>query len=236
METTQQPRTPSLTIVILVLAIVASLMAGLIIGYTVTRIISNSNQETLQNQISYLQQQISELEAQQNPSNQNSAIITGETVSLAQIYNQVKDSVVVVQGITVQYNIFNQAIYSGVQGSGFVYSYNGKMVIITNNHVVQDTLNNTVTFFNGDAYTATVIGSDPYADLAVLTTDAPSSEYQPLQIVSSSTVEMGDPLIAVGGPYGLAGSMTTGVVSALGRTITEDQCPHKSRQLRRSSA
>jgi S1-C subfamily serine protease len=222
METTQQPRTPSLTIVILVLAIVASLMAGLIIGYTVTRIISNSNQETLQNQISYLQQQISELEAQQNPSNQNSAIITGETVSLAQIYNQVKDSVVVVQGITVQYNIFNQAIYSGVQGSGFVYSYNGKMVIITNNHVVQDTLNNTVTFFNGDAYTATVIGSDPYADLAVLTTDAPSSEYQPLQIVSSSTVEMGDPLIAVGGPYGLAGSMTTGVVSALGRTITED--------------
>jgi S1-C subfamily serine protease len=222
METTQQPRKPSLTIAIVVLAIVASLMAGLIIGYTVTRITSNNNQETMQNQISYLQQQISDLEAQQSPSNQNAAVITGENVSLAQIYNQVKDSVVVVQGITVQYNIFNQAVYSGVQGSGFVYNYNGKMVIITNNHVVQDTLNNTVTFFNGDAFTAAVIGSDPYADLAVLTTDAPASEYQPLQIVSSSTLEMGDPLIAVGGPYGLAGSMTTGVVSALGRTINED--------------
>jgi len=63
---------------------------------------------------------------------------------------------------------------------------------------------------------------DPYADLAVLSTEAPQSEYVPLEIVNSSTLEVGDPVIAVGNPYGLEGSMTTGIVSALGRTITEE--------------
>jgi S1-C subfamily serine protease len=96
------------------------------------------------------------------------------------------------------------------------------MVIITNYHVVQDTINVTITFINGNGYAATILGSDPYSDLAVLSTNAPQSEYKPLEIVSSSTLEVGDPVIAVGNPYGLAGSMTTGIASALGRTITEE--------------
>jgi S1-C subfamily serine protease len=118
--------------------------------------------------------------------------------------------------------MFHRAYYSQVQGSGFVYNYTGEMVVITNYHVVQDTVNATVTFTNGNGYTTTVIGSDPYADLAVLTTNASRNEYKPLEVTSSSTLEVGDPVIAVGTPYGLAGSMTTGIVSALGRTITED--------------
>jgi 2-alkenal reductase len=96
------------------------------------------------------------------------------------------------------------------------------MVIITNYHVVQNTVNITVTFINGDAYAATVLGSDPYADLAVLSTDAPQSEFKPLEIANSSTLKVGDIVVAVGNPYGLAGSMSIGVVSALGRTITEE--------------
>jgi 2-alkenal reductase len=68
-----------------------------------------------------------------------------------------------------------------------------------------------------------VLGSDPYADLAILSTDAPTSEFKPLEIVSSSTLEVGDLVIVVGNPYGLAGSMSIGIVSALGRTITEEQ-------------
>ena len=109
-----------------------------------------------------------------------------------------------------------------MQGSGFIYSYNERMIVITNNHVVQDTVNNTVTFANGDTYSASVLGSDPYADLAALSASAPETEYTPLVITSSEGLHVGDPLIAVGGPYGLAGSMTTGIVSALGRTITGD--------------
>jgi S1-C subfamily serine protease len=94
-------------------------------------------------------------------------------------------------------------------------------VIITNYHVVNGAINITATFINGDTYAATVIGSDPYADLAVLTSEAPQDEYKPLKITSSSTLRVGDPVLAFGNPYGLAGSVSTGIVSALGRTITE---------------
>jgi S1-C subfamily serine protease len=78
-----------------------------------------------------------------------------------------------------------------------------------------------VTFADGNAYSANVLGSDPYGDLAVLSSNASQTEFAPLVIASSSTLEVGDPVVAVGSPYGLAGSMTTGVVSALGRTISE---------------
>jgi S1-C subfamily serine protease len=89
-------------------------------------------------------------------------------------------------------------------------------------HVVQNALNITVAFINGNGYEATVLGSDPYADLAILSANASQSEYKPLKIVSLSQLDVGDPVVAVGGPYGLAGSMTTGIVSALGRTITDE--------------
>jgi S1-C subfamily serine protease len=97
------------------------------------------------------------------------------------------------------------------------------MVIVTNYHVVQNAINITVTFINGDGYPATVLGSDPYSDLAVVSTNAPQSEFKPLEIVSSLTLRVGDIVVAVGNPYGLAGSMSIGIVSALGRTITEEQ-------------
>jgi S1-C subfamily serine protease len=145
-----------------------------------------------------------------------------ENVSLSSLYEQVKESVVIIEGYMVQYDIFHRVYYTQVQGSGFVYNYTGQEVVVTNYHVVQDAINITVTFADGNAYPTSVLGSDPYADLAVLSTDAPQSEMKPLTIGSSSTLQVGDPVIAVGTPYGLAGSMTVGIVSALGRTITED--------------
>jgi S1-C subfamily serine protease len=111
----------------------------------------------------------------------------------------------------------------GVQGSGFVYEFSNRMVVITNYHVVHETSSLSVTFSNGNGYSATVLGTDPYADLAVLSVvDAPSSEFNPVEIVSSSALRVGEPVIAIGNPYGLVGSLTTGVVSALGRTLTEE--------------
>jgi S1-C subfamily serine protease len=176
----------------------------------------------LQNQISALQEQVSNFQSTSNVVNQNSTYIMGENTSLAPLYAEVKDAVVVIRGLTLQYDVFRRPYYSQVQGSGFVYNFMEQMVVITNYHMIQDVLNITVTFINGNGYAATVLGSDPYADLAVLSTNASQSEYKPLEIVSSSTLEVGDPVIAVGGPYGLAGSMTTGIVSALGRTITAE--------------
>jgi S1-C subfamily serine protease len=87
---------------------------------------------------------------------------------------------------------------------------------------VDGTTSLSVTFSNGNGYAAEVNGTDPYADLAVLLVDAPEDEFKPLEITSSSTLRVGNPVIAIGNPYGLVGSLTTGVVSALGRTITEE--------------
>jgi S1-C subfamily serine protease len=209
----------------IVIIIIISLVTGGLVGYTVGNVIILGSVSDLQNQVSALQEQVSTLQSATNTpnsANQNSTYIVGDNVSLAPLYAEVKDSIVVIRGLTVQYDAFNRPYYSSVQGSGFIYDYEGQMAVITNYHVVQDVLNVTVTFINGDSYEAGVLGSDLYADLAVLSTDAPQSEYNPLEIVSSLQLEVGDPVIAVGGPYGLAGSMTTGIVSALGRTITDE--------------
>jgi S1-C subfamily serine protease len=222
LETNQKPKTPRFSTTLIVITIVVSLIAGGLLGYAVSNLIISGSISDLQNQVSALQGQVSNLQSTPNVANQNSTYIMGDNVSLASLYAEVKDSIVVVQGLMVQYDIFHRAYYSQVQGSGFVYNFEGQMVVITNYHMVQDVINITVTFINGNGYAATVLGSDPYVDLAVLSTNASQSEYKPLEIVSSSTLEVGDPVIAVGGPYGLAGSMTTGIVSALGRTITEE--------------
>jgi S1-C subfamily serine protease len=195
---------------------------------------SLTNQTTdLQSQISALQNQIASLQStiaslsqpNQNVTNQyqyeNVTYILGENYSLPQLYEQVKNSIVVVQGTIVEYDFFGRPYYATVQGSGFVTNQTGNNLIATNFHVVNSAINITVTFNNGDAYTADVTGSDAYADLAVLSTTASQSEYEPLTITSSSTLKVGDPVLAIGNPYGLAGSITTGIVSALGRTITE---------------
>ena len=215
MDCPEKPRRTRTSTILIVIIVTASLFAGGLFGYS----IGSSN---LQNQLSTLREQISNLQSTQNVTYQDVTYILEQNASLSLLYEQVKESVVVIQGVIVQYDIFHRAYYSQVQGSGFVYNFTGQMVTITNYHVINGAINITVTFTNGNGYAATTLGSDPYADLAVLSADAPQTEYKPLEITSSSTLEVGDPVIAVGTPYGLAGSMTTGIVSALGRTITED--------------
>ena len=120
------------------------------------------------------------------------------------------------------YSFFGQlAGYSQQQGSGFITTVNNQQVIVTNNHVIQGAINETVTFADGNSYPAKVLGSDPLADLAALSITPMPSGLASLTLVSSDTLQVGDPVVAVGSPYGLSGTLTTGVISALGRTITE---------------
>jgi len=222
LELPKKPKATRISTILIVTIVIASLFAGGLLGYLLGYATVSGKINDLQNQLSTFQEQISDLQSTQNVAHQNVIYVLGENASLSQLYEQVKESVVVIRGIMVQYDIFRHAYYTQVQGSGFVYNFTRQMVIITNYHVISSTINITVTFVSGNGYAATVLGSDPYADLAVLSTDAPQGEYNPLEIVSSSTLRVGDPVIAVGNPYGLAGSMTTGVVSAMGRTITEE--------------
>ena len=186
--------------------------AGLMVGGMVSCYITFREINSLNNEISNLKNQVSRLWGFQNVTYQNITIFQNST-ALSEMYERVKDSVVLIIGTTSA---------GGVQGSGFVYNYSGTMVVITNYHVVHGTTGISVTFSNGNGYAATVNGTDPYADLAVLSVGAPEGEFQPLEVVSSSTLRVGDSVIAIGNPYGLVGSMTTGVVSALRRTITEE--------------
>ncbi|MFA5364427.1 MAG: trypsin-like peptidase domain-containing protein [Candidatus Bathyarchaeia archaeon] len=206
---------------ILAAIIVVCLVTGGLLGYVMCSSSFSGKIDNLENEVTTLQQQISTIATTQNPS-QNVTVVTGTNASLADLYKQVDSSVVIIRGMMSQYDIFGRVYYSQVQGSGFVYDYAGQMVIITNYHVVGSAMNITVTFTDGNAYTASVLGSDPHADLAVLSADAPASEFKALDIARSSDLEVGDPVIVVGNPYGLAGSMSTGYVSALGRTLTEE--------------
>jgi putative serine protease PepD len=104
------------------------------------------------------------------------------------------------------------------QGSGWVYDSAGH--IVTNDHVVDGAQSISVRFWNGKSYSATVVGTDKSTDLAVIKVDAPSSLLHPLQVGDSSAVQVGDGVVAIGSPFGLEETVTSGIVSALHRAIT----------------
>lgn len=106
-------------------------------------------------------------------------------------------------------------------GSGFVYDDNGH--IVTNHHVVNGGGRIDVTFLDGTVYRATLMGSDPYTDLAVLyVKDVPQEKLVPLPLADSTTVRVGEQVAAIGNPFGLSGSMTAGIISGVGRLIPND--------------
>ncbi len=102
-------------------------------------------------------------------------------------------------------------------GSGFVYDRQGH--IITNYHVVQGSKQVEVDFVSGFKTYGTVIGIDPDSDLAVVKVDAPTEELLPLPLGDSEALQVGQTVVAIGNPFGLNGTMTVGIVSALGRTL-----------------
>ena len=194
--------------------IAAIFVTGLVIGSVASNMLVSQELSDVQNNYDILKEQLQIMQPLQNVT-----YLFGN-ISLSELYNEVSQSVVFINGYTVQYTIFGP-IYSEVGGSGFIYNASGKKVIITNNHVVEDTINISVTLQNGNAYSAEILGSDPYADLAVLEIIGETDMLKPLNITSSSTLNVGDPVIAIGNPFRLSGSMTTGIVSQLGRTIQE---------------
>jgi S1-C subfamily serine protease len=138
-------------------------------------------------------------------------------ITYTDIYANIRDSVVTVRSI-ISLTSDNS---STVQGSGFIYTYDGKYIVVTNNHVVEGATSIAISLESGDAYSAQTSGRDPFSDLAILSVDAPSSILKPLVVASSSSLRVGQLVMAVGTPYGLTGSLTTGVISQLGRSISE---------------
>ncbi len=131
---------------------------------------------------------------------------------LIQLYNRTRDSVVLIR-VTLSTGT--------AQGSGFIYDAGGRIVIITNYHVIENAIAGsiTVTFIDGTIVKAEPVGSDPYSDVAVISVSAPINLLKPLKLGSSSRLKVGENVITIGNPYGLANTLTSGIVSAVGRQM-----------------
>ena len=163
-----------------------------------------------------------------SPSQGTNSSSSSNPVSLNTIFKQVDNSVVQITSKTptTTSNSSNQSSSNtNTLGSGFVYDKQGH--IVTNGHVVGDAKVVDVTFPDGNRYTAKVIASDIYSDIAVLQISQNSSQPQrqllsylkPLVLGNSSNLEVADTVIAIGNPFGLSNAMTTGIVSGIGRSI-----------------
>jgi S1-C subfamily serine protease len=217
MKSFEEPKKAQVSTILTVVIILTSLLGGVIAGYYLGNLPLSTKIDNLESQLSTLNQRIDNLNT--TPTITSTLV---ENVSLPQLFDQVRQSVVVIEGLIPHHDFFGRIYYTQVQGSGFIYNFDGQLMILTNYHVVADTSSINVTFIDEKEYPATILGSNQYTDLALLSTDAPKNEYNPLEIVSSSTLRVGDSVIVVGTPYGLAGSMSEGIVSALNRTLTTD--------------
>ena len=136
--------------------------------------------------------------------------VATDGLSTSEVYDQASKSVVEISA--------NGGSQSSAQGSGFVYDGTGH--VVTNQHVVAGASSISVSFWNGVELDAELVGTDPSTDLAVIRVDAPAGLLSPLGIADSSAVDVGDPVLAMGSPFGLEGTITSGIVSALHREMT----------------
>jgi putative serine protease PepD len=145
----------------------------------------------------------------------------GDALSIGQIYRRAARSVVeitVTGGLDASPFSFDGAPpRRQAQGSGFVYDEEGH--IVTNEHVVDGADSIQVTFSDGSSYKARVVGTDPSSDLAVLEVDAAARLLDPLALGDSDDLQVGDGVVAIGSPFGLEETVTSGIVSALRRRI-----------------
>jgi S1-C subfamily serine protease len=151
-----------------------------------------------------------------------------QPLSLNDMFNEVEKSVVqITRSVPPPVNILIPERQENTTslGSGFVYDNNGH--IVTNYHVIANASIVDVTFIDGNRYTANVTGTDPSNDLAVLKIienfTADEQLTPPLVLGNSSELKVGDQVVAIGNPFGLEGSMTTGIVSQTGRLLPEQQ-------------
>jgi S1-C subfamily serine protease len=130
---------------------------------------------------------------------------TSQDIGVIEIYNQTRNSVVLIETNTGT-------------GSGWVFDMLGH--IITNNHVVEDATSIQVTFQTGTILSAELIGRDPYSDMAIIKVEIAPELLHPLEVGVSNDLLVGETAIAIGNPFGLANTMTVGIISATGRQMS----------------
>ncbi len=135
-----------------------------------------------------------------------------KSLSLIEIFEKSESGV-------VRVNVQKSEEVNGASGLGSGFVFDKKGHIITNAHVVNDAKKVVVTFLDGRSYNAEIIGIDEFTDLAVIKVNADLALLHPLALGDSSNLKVGEPIAAIGNPFGLSGSMTAGIVSQLGRLL-----------------
>jgi len=184
---------------------------SVLIIFTALFILPTESDETtiqMQNQIDQnelqMQNQIDEIN--------NLLVIESKALTLIEIFEKSEPGVV---RVNIQRNqTINE---TGGVGSGFVFDKKGH--IITNAHVIENSIKTVVTFLDGRSYNAEIIGVDKYTDIGVIKVNADLKLLQPLSLGDSSNLEVGEPITAIGNPFGLSGSMTSGIISQIGRLL-----------------
>lgn len=135
------------------------------------------------------------------------------------IFRSVSPSVVYITSVEMRRNFFTLDVYAIPKGSGsgFVWDSDGR--IVTNYHVIVNANQVEVTLADGSEWKAVLIGFAPEKDLAVLKIDAPADRLKPIQVGASDNLLVGQKVYAIGNPFGLDQTMTSGIVSAIGREI-----------------
>ena len=137
---------------------------------------------------------------------------TKKSFTLVELFEKSESGVV-----RIDVDKINSSRETGSLGSGFVFDDLGH--IITNAHVVESASSVTITFLDGSQYNAQIIGSDKFTDIAVIKVEEKPRYLHPLQMGDSSTLKVGEQVAAIGNPFGLSGSMTSGIVSQIGRLL-----------------
>jgi putative serine protease PepD len=154
---------------------------------------------------------------QQGSSSVPTSLSSTRGLTINQIYRQASPGVVDITVTTSSSGLFGNQQSTG-EGAGVVYDTKGD--ILTDEHVVSNATSATVHFQNGRTAKATVLGTDPSTDVAVIRVNVPASELHPIPFANSSDAQVGDPVVAIGSPFSLPETTTAGIVSAVGRSIT----------------
>ena len=154
----------------------------------------------------------------------------GEKLTYTEIYNANVDSCVSINASATGYNFFMQPVKTASSGSGFIITEDG--YIVTNYHVIKNSTDVEVTLDSGVTYTAQVVGGDESYDIAVLKVDPGEDKLQPVVLGTSSSLQVGNEIVAIGNPLGeLTFSMSEGIVSCVNREINVDGTPFNMIQI-----
>ena len=145
---------------------------------------------------------------------------TADEKNNIEVFKRAKHSVVYVTTNQLVRDIFSFDVVEMPQGTGTGFVWNEAGVIVTNFHVIQGANSISVKFSDPTTYKAEIVGIAPDKDIAILKVQAPKEKFAPIPLGNSATLEVGNKVLAIGNPFGLDQTLTTGVVSALGRQIT----------------